>query len=89
MKRSRWEGTFPSDTGIQGCANGKECSCVAANSSSSEYNDAYKLFLNAFFLAQVTNLELCIILNMSIRYRAGKFRGDGFIGRTLNHNSLD
>ena len=53
VDRSRWEGTFPSDTGKLGCANGTGCSCTDANADGSNYSDAYKLFLTDFFVAQV------------------------------------
>lgn len=51
--RSRWLGTFPTDTGELGCAGGVDCSCTDANANSSEYSDVYKNFLSDFFVAQV------------------------------------
>ena len=53
VNRNRWEGTFPTNTGKLGCANGTGCSCTDANADGSNYSDVYKLFLADFFIAQV------------------------------------
>jgi hypothetical protein len=80
MNRSRWEGTFPS-AGTQGCADGKGCSCLHANANASDYSDAYILFLNTFFMAQVKYIN--DISTNDSRPRLLQVPGDGFIGKSL------
>lgn len=83
LNRSRWEGTFPTNTGIQGCANGTDCSCIDANANASDYSDVYKLFLNNFFVSQVTSLKYRLTL---FRQRALRVPGDGSIGKIFHLN---
>lgn len=77
VNRSRWEGTLPGDTGNLGCANGTGCSCTDANADGSGYNDAYKLFLTDYFVAQVCQQS---DFNLSYRRPVLKAPGDGSIG---------
>ena len=77
--RSRWLGTFPTNTGELGCAGGVDCSCTDANANASEYSDVYKTFLSDFFIAQVIILQSELYL--MFRRVALSVHGDGFTGK--------